>query len=193
MFNPQFPSSAFSHFCRSRLAMLLLRWLLYSHVAEHSNTQLPSFFKLAAVWAGHEAVFCYFGYWRSASGLAWLPYKTLFEWIPKPCIVGNESTARDICLSTLFASNPFEMNWFLPLEGRDPTPMLQEDVGLIPFTHYFTLAMSAFLWCWYLPLPLCRLILLSFDWVAHCRSWCLVAWSFFNRRDHSWLCGRITN
>ena len=24
------------------------------YVAEHSNTQLPSFFKMAAVWAGHE-------------------------------------------------------------------------------------------------------------------------------------------
>ncbi len=78
---------------------------------------------------------------------------------------------------TLFASNPFEMNSILPLEGRDLNPMLQ-DVGLIfhpPLLYLGYVGFSVVL-----AFAVAALLVdpIEFDWVAHCRSWCLVAWIF---------------
>ncbi|MEZ9908676.1 heme lyase CcmF/NrfE family subunit [Vibrio sp. 10N.261.51.A3] len=147
------------------------------YVAEHSNTQLPSFFKLAAVWAGHEG-----------SLLFWV--LTLSVWSAVIALqkqYSNEYQSRVLWVMnlllaifawfTLFASNPFEMNTTLPLEGRDLNPMLQ-DVGLIfhpPLLYLGYVGFSVVL-----AFAVAALLVdpIEFDWVAHCRSWCLVAWIF---------------
>ncbi|WP_454441287.1 heme lyase CcmF/NrfE family subunit [Vibrio bathopelagicus] len=147
------------------------------YVAEHSNTQLPSFFKMAAVWAGHEGsllfwvltISCWSGviafqkHYSSAyqSRVLWVMNVLLaiFAWF------------------TLLASNPFEMNSTLPLEGRDLNPMLQ-DVGLIfhpPLLYLGYVGFSVVL-----AFAVAALLVdpIEFDWVVHCRSWCLTAWIF---------------
>ncbi|GAM71148.1 cytochrome c-type heme lyase subunit nrfE [Vibrio sp. JCM 19236] len=43
---------------------------------------------------------------------------------------------------TLLASNPFELNALVPLEGRDLNPMLQ-DIGLLSIHHFCMLVMLA--------------------------------------------------
>ena len=101
------------------------------YVAQHSNSQLPDFFKFAASWGGHEG-----------SMLFWLTALTL--WSGVFCIFSrkidrlfaNRTLAMLALISLgfmlfiLLVSNPFERSFPPPPEGRDLNPMLQ-DVGLI--------------------------------------------------------------
>lgn len=123
------------------------------YVAEHSNTQLPSAFKIAAVWAGHEGsllfwvltLSCWAGLIAKQShyrtdyhdAVLWVMnlLLTVFAWF------------------TLVASNPFELNSVLVSEGRDLNPMLQ-DVGLIFIPPLLYLGMSDFLSFWHFQLRL---------------------------------------
>ncbi|MGI9877515.1 heme lyase CcmF/NrfE family subunit [Vibrio chagasii] len=147
------------------------------YVAEHSNTQLPSFFKLAAVWAGHEGSLLFWVLTISVwSGVIALQKHYSNEYQSRVLWVMNLLIAI-FAWFTLFASNPFEMNSILPLEGRDLNPMLQ-DVGLIfhpPLLYLGYVGFSVVL-----AFAVAALLVdpIEFDWVAHCRSWCLVAWIF---------------
>ena len=101
------------------------------YVAQHSNSQLPDFFKFAATWGGHEG-----------SMLFWLAALTL--WTGVFCIFADKSDrlfyhrtlamigliALGFMLFILLVSSPFERSFPPPPEGRDLNPMLQ-DVGLI--------------------------------------------------------------
>ncbi|MDE8034248.1 heme lyase NrfEFG subunit NrfE [Actinobacillus equuli subsp. equuli] len=101
------------------------------YVAQHSNSQLPDFFKFAATWGGHEG-----------SMLFWLTALTL--WTSVFCIFSDKSDrlfnyrtqamlgliSLGFMLFILLVSNPFERSFPPPPEGRDLNPMLQ-DVGLI--------------------------------------------------------------
>ncbi|MDH5928083.1 heme lyase CcmF/NrfE family subunit [Vibrio lentus] len=147
------------------------------YVAEHSNTQLPSFFKLAAVWAGHEGSLLFWVLTISVwSGVIALQKHYSNEYQSRVLWVMNLLLAI-FSWFTLFASNPFEMNSILSLEGRDLNPMLQ-DVGLIfhpPLLYLGYVGFSVVL-----AFAVAALLVdpIEFDWVAHCRSWCLVAWIF---------------
>ncbi|OMO23226.1 heme lyase CcmF/NrfE family subunit [Vibrio lentus] len=147
------------------------------YVAEHSNTQLPSFFKLAAVWAGHEGSLLFWVLTISVwSGVIAIQKHYSNEYQSRVLWVMNLLLAI-FAWFTLFASNPFEMNSMLPLEGRDLNPMLQ-DVGLIfhpPLLYLGYVGFSVVL-----AFAVAALLVdpIEFDWVAHCRSWCLVAWIF---------------
>lgn len=102
-----------------------------TYVAAHSNSQLPSFFKFAATWGGHEG-----------SMLFWLT--ALCLWTGVFCIFfrktdrlfANRSLAVlaliifGFALFIVAVSSPFERIYPQPPEGRDLNPMLQ-DVGLI--------------------------------------------------------------
>ena len=101
------------------------------YVAQHSNSQLPDFFKFAATWGGHEG-----------SMLFWLTALTL--WTVVFCLFSRKIdrlfanrtlamislVAMGFMLFILLVSNPFERGFPPPPEGRDLNPMLQ-DVGLI--------------------------------------------------------------
>ena len=101
------------------------------YVAAHSNSQLPTFFKVAATWGGHEG-----------SILFWL--FTLSFWLVAFAFFSRKndrtfsaqtlSLLGLICLGfaifILFYSNPFGRAFPAPAEGRDLNPMLQ-DIGLI--------------------------------------------------------------
>ncbi|CAK2392028.1 heme lyase CcmF/NrfE family subunit [Vibrio crassostreae] len=147
------------------------------YVAEHSNTQLPLFFKLAAVWAGHEGSLLFWVLTISVwSGVIALQKHYSNEYQSRVLWVMNLLLAI-FAWFTLFASNPFEMNSILPLEGRDLNPMLQ-DVGLIfhpPLLYLGYVGFSVVL-----AFAVAALLVdpIEFDWVSHCRSWCLVAWIF---------------
>ncbi|MFA0143293.1 heme lyase CcmF/NrfE family subunit [Vibrio kanaloae] len=147
------------------------------YVSEHSNTQLPSFFKLAAVWAGHEGSLLFWVLTISVwSGVIALQKHYSNEYQSRVLWVMNLLLAI-FAWFTLFASNPFEMNSTLPLEGRDLNPMLQ-DVGLIfhpPLLYLGYVGFSVVL-----AFAVAALLVdpIEFDWVAHCRSGCLVAWIF---------------
>ncbi|MFV0575997.1 MAG: heme lyase CcmF/NrfE family subunit [Vibrio sp.] len=102
-----------------------------AYIAQHSNSHLPVFYKIAAVWGGHEGSF-----------LFWL--LSLLAWSALVAFLGKSQnfefqhwTQLILCLISvaiagyiLWASNPFVRLDVVPFEGRDLNPMLQ-DIGLI--------------------------------------------------------------
>lgn len=148
------------------------------YVAAHSNSQLPTFFKLAATWGGHEGSMLF---WLFSLSL-WL---SLFAYASRkmdPIIaIRTLSILGLLCLGfglfILYFSNPFVRQFPVPPEGRDLNPMLQ-DVGLIfhppllylgyvGFAVNFALTIAALL-SGHLDAALAR-------WM---RSWALVSWLF---------------
>ncbi|GIU43511.1 heme lyase CcmF/NrfE family subunit [Shewanella algidipiscicola] len=118
-------------------AMVILGYLFIAndfsvaYVANHSNTQLASVYKVAAVWGGHEG-----------SMLFWITATALWSSFIVNQHKANSAFMRSLCailaaimcgflLFLLFTSNPFaRLLPNIPLEGRDLNPILQ-DIGLI--------------------------------------------------------------
>ncbi|MBL6734611.1 MAG: heme lyase CcmF/NrfE family subunit [Shewanellaceae bacterium] len=149
-----------------------------AYVAANSNTQLPTFYKVAAVWGGHEG-----------SLLLWLFCLSLWTWA-----VAHFSGTLEVEFLTrvllilgwvmvgfggfiMLTSNPFELSAVVPPQGRDLNPLLQ-DIGLIVhppmlymgyvgFAVSFAFAMAALLGG-----------RLDAAWIRWCRPWTLVAWTF---------------
>src|SRR5690606_40070730 len=112
-----------------------------AYVAQNSNSQLPLFYRIAAVWGGHEG-----------SLLLWLLMQT--GWACAVSVFSrqlpNAMVARVLgvlglvtagfLLFVLFSSNPFERLVPAAVNGMDLNPLLQ-DVGLI--LHSSLLYMSS--------------------------------------------------
>lgn len=149
------------------------------YVANNSNTHLPWFYRLVAVWGAHEG-----------SMLLWVT--TLALWILAVCrystslpedflktILGSLSaiTAGFLCF-ILFTSNPFLRTLpFVPLNGHDLNPLLQDPgliihppmlyMGYVGFSVAFSFAIAALLGK-----------RLDTDWARWTRRWTLAAWCF---------------
>ena len=101
------------------------------YVSQHSNTQLPTMYRIAAVWGGHEG-----------SLLLWLVM--LCSWMMAVSIFSSQLPdvmvarvlgvlgliAVGFLLFMLLTSNPFERLAEIPANGRDLNPLLQ-DPGLV--------------------------------------------------------------
>ncbi|OOF84252.1 cytochrome C biogenesis protein CcmF [Rodentibacter ratti] len=101
------------------------------YVAAHSNSQLPTFFKVAATWGGHEGSMLF---WLFSLSL-WLTSFAFFNRKNDRTFSAQSLALLGlICfgfaLFILFYSNPFGRIFPAPIEGRDLNPMLQ-DIGLI--------------------------------------------------------------
>ena len=101
------------------------------YVAAHSNSQLPTFFKVAATWGGHEGSILF---WLFTLSLWLVAFAFLSRKNDRTFSAQTLSLLGLICLGfaifILFYSNPFGRAFPAPAEGRDLTPMLQ-DIGLI--------------------------------------------------------------
>ncbi|MBF0750725.1 MULTISPECIES: heme lyase NrfEFG subunit NrfE [unclassified Pasteurella] len=148
------------------------------YVAAHSNSQLPTFFKVAATWGGHEGSMLF---WLFSLSL-WL---TAFAFFNRK----NDRTFSSQSLSLLgvicfgfavfilFYSNPFGRIFPAPIEGRDLNPMLQDIglifhppllyVGYVGFAVNFAISLSALIH----HLPVQQI-------ADKMRSWVLFSWLF---------------
>ena len=101
------------------------------YVAAHSNSQLPTFFKVAATWGGHEGSILF---WLFTLSLWLVAFAFFSRKNDRTFSAQTLSLLGLICLGfaifILFYSNPFGRAFPAPLEGRDLNPMLQ-DIGLI--------------------------------------------------------------
>jgi cytochrome c-type biogenesis protein CcmF len=148
------------------------------YVAEHSNSQLPSYYRFAALWGGHEGSLLLWAFiltvWTTAVA-------TFSKHLP------DEMVARVLgvmglisvgfLLFMLFTSNPFDRLLPAAMDGRDLNPLLQ-DIGLIihppmlymgyvGFSVAFAFALSALLGG-----------KLDATWARWSRPWTTVAWVF---------------
>ncbi len=124
------------------------------YVANNSNSKLPFFYTVSAVWGGHEG-----------SLLLWVfilsVFSTLAVWIHwrtqptiMPYLIGVECAIifGFLCL-IVFLSSPFERLLPVPLEGKDLNPLLQDPamvmhppmlyMGYVGFSIPFSFAMAA--------------------------------------------------
>ncbi len=148
------------------------------YVAEHSNSLLPMFYKVAAVWGGHEG-----------SMLLWVFILTL--WIVSVTLFSRRLPAQMVTLVLavmglisvgflsflLIVSNPFERLLPAAVDGRDLNPLLQDPgmafhppllyMGYVGFSVAFAFAIAA-------------LISGRLDaaWARWSRPWTTIAWVF---------------
>lgn len=148
------------------------------YVAVNSNTLLPLFYKISALWGGHEG-----------SLYLWVWVLTLYTWMVSRRGRRHYPERLPVILAVqgllvvgffgliLFLSSPFERQFPIPLEGRDLNPLLQDPgmvihppmlyLGYVGFSVPFAFAMTALLTNWKSEL-----------WIGHIRRWALIAWGF---------------
>jgi len=148
-------------------------------VANHSNTQLPLFYKITAVWGNHEGSLLLWVYILAA----WTIAVAIFsKQLPLDMVARVLSVMGLISIGfmlfTLFTSNPFErLLPNAPLEGKDLNPLLQDPgmvihppmlyFGYVGFSVAFAFAIAA--------LSSGRL---DAAWARWSRPWTNVAWAF---------------
>ncbi|MBL4831070.1 MAG: heme lyase CcmF/NrfE family subunit [Aliivibrio sp.] len=147
-----------------------------TYIAQHSNSHLPIFFKIAAVWGGHEGslLFWVFSLSGWAAAIALVHRKNNQEFISRVLIVLALLTAT-FGLFTLLASNPFERLFPTPFEGRDLNPMLQ-DVGLIFHPPLLYLGYVGFSAAFAFAVAALTMPDINIPWPKWSRSWTLAAW-----------------
>ena len=150
-----------------------------SYVAHHSNSLLPIYYKVTAVWGGHEGSFLL---WVLIFTLWTLAVSIFSNGIPLAMVARVLSILGMIgtgfYLYMLWASDPFEsLLPFYPIDGKDLNPLLQDFgmiihppmlyMGYVGFSVAFAFAISALLTG-----------KLDSTWARWSRPWTLAAWAF---------------
>ncbi len=165
-------------------SFVILSWCFYVndfsvlYVSEHSNTQLPTIYRLAAVWGGHEG-----------SLLLWVLLLTLWTFAVAQLsrtldermiarVIGVMGLiAIGLLLFILITSNPFDRIFPAPPDGRSLNPLLQDPglvfhppmlyMGYVGFSVAFAFAIASLLSGQ-----------LDAAWARWSRPWTTVAWVF---------------
>jgi cytochrome c-type biogenesis protein CcmF len=149
-----------------------------AYVANHSNSKLPTQFRLAATWGGHEGSLLLWllmlAGWSAAVSVAsrQLPDAMVARVLG---VLGLVSAG--FLLFTLFTSNPFERVLPPPADGRDLNPLLQDPglifhppmlyMGYVGFSVAFAFALGALI-----------AGRLDATWARWSRPWTIAAWIF---------------
>jgi len=148
------------------------------YVAQNSNSLLPIFYKVAALWGGHEGSL-YLWVWvltLYTAVVSWHGRKQYPEHLPVILAVQGWLVVGFFGL-ILFLSNPFERLFPVPADGHDLNPLLQDPgmvfhppmlyLGYVGFSVPFAFAMTALITRWRSEL-----------WIGLIRRWALIAWGF---------------
>lgn len=149
-----------------------------AYVANHSNSQLPFFFKIAAVWGGHEGslLFWVFALTIWAMSVA-IFSKGLEEVFTARVLSVLAMVILGFTFFMLLTSSPFERIFPIPAEGRDLNPMLQ-DVGLIFHPPMLYLGYVGFSVSFAFAIAALMSGSLDSAWARWSRPWTLAAWIF---------------
>ena len=148
------------------------------YVANNSNTELPTMFKVSAVWGAHEGSLLLWALILVAWSVAVSVFsKQLPNEVLNHILIILGLISIGFLLFLLLTSNPFERLEVPPVQGRELNPLLQ-DFGLIihpPMLYMGYVGMAvpfAFV--------LSSLIRGQLDstWLRWSRPWTLVAWAF---------------
>jgi cytochrome c-type biogenesis protein CcmF len=148
------------------------------YVANNSNTELPTIFKMSAVWGAHEGSLLLWALILSGWSVAVSIFsKRLPSVVLNHILIILGLISIGFLLFLLLTSNPFERLDIIPIQGRELNPLLQ-DFGLIihpPMLYmgYVGLAVPfAFV--------LSSLVRGQLDstWLRWSRPWTLIAWAF---------------
>ncbi len=165
-------------------SFLALTWSFYvndfsvAYVTAHSNSLLPTVYRLSAVWGGHEGslllwMFMLSGWTFAVAQLS----RTLDETMVARVLGVLGLVATGLLLFVLFTSNPFERMLPAAENGRDLNPLLQDPglvfhppmlyMGYVGFSVAFAFAIAALLSG-----------RLDAAWARWSRPWTTTAWIF---------------
>ena len=165
-------------------SMAALAWSFYvsdfsvAYVAGHSNSVLPTMYRLAAVWGGHEGslllwVFMLAGWTVAVAQRS----RTLDEAMVARVLGVLGLVSTGLLLFVLLTSNPFDRLLPAPADGRDLNPLLQDPglifhppllyMGYVGFSVAFAFAIAALLSG-----------RLDAAWARWSRPWTTTAWIF---------------
>jgi cytochrome c-type biogenesis protein CcmF len=165
-------------------SMAALAWSFYAkdfsvaYVAGHSNSMLPTMYRLAAVWGGHEGslllwVFMLAGWTVAVAQRS----RTLDETMVARVLGVLGLVTTGLLLFVLLTSNPFDRLIPAAAEGRDLNPLLQDPglifhppllyMGYVGFSVAFAFAIAALLSG-----------RLDAAWARWSRPWTTAAWVF---------------
>ena len=166
------------------ISFAILAWCFYAndfsvlYVAEHSNSQLPTVYRLGAVWGGHEGslllwIFLLTGWAFAVAQLS----KTLDEFMVARVLGVLGLVATGLLLFVLATSNPFERLLPAAQDGRSLNPLLQDPglvfhppmlyMGYVGFSVAFAFAIASLLSG-----------KLDAAWARWSRPWTTTAWIF---------------
>jgi cytochrome c-type biogenesis protein CcmF len=149
-----------------------------AYVAHHSNSQLPEFFKIAAVWGGHEGSLLF---WVFSLAVWTTAVAALSKGIEEVFTARVLSVLAIVIVGFTFfmllTSNPFERLFPVPMEGRDLNPMLQ-DVGLIFHPPMLYIGYVGFAVSFAFAIAALMSGSLDSAWARWSRPWTLAAWVF---------------
>ncbi|WP_295886833.1 heme lyase CcmF/NrfE family subunit [uncultured Thiohalocapsa sp.] len=148
------------------------------YVAEHSNTLLPTIYKISAVWGGHEGSLLLWVLMMAAWGAAVAAFSGNLPLTVVARVISVQGmVAIGFLLFMLLTSNPFERLFPVPPEGRDLNPLLQDPglaihppmlyMGYVGFSVAFAFAVAALIGG-----------RLDAAWARWSRPWTTVAWVF---------------
>jgi cytochrome c-type biogenesis protein CcmF len=165
-------------------AFVCLSWAFYvndfsvDYVARHSNSQLPTMYRLAAVWGGHEGSLLLWVLMSAGWALAVAIFSRQLPDAMVARVLGVLGLVMFGLLAfVIFTSNPFDRMLPAAADGRDLNPLLQDPglifhppllyMGYVGFSVAFAFAIAA-------------LISGQIDaaWARWSRPWTTVAWVF---------------
>lgn len=148
------------------------------YVANNSNTHLPTFYKVAALWGGHRGslflwIWILTGYTAAVArhGRSRYPDRLAMVLAVQGALIAGFYGLL------LFLSDPFTRLYPIPAQGQNMNPLLQDPgmaihppllyLGYVGFSVPFAFAMTALLTRWK-----------SEWWIGYTRRWALIAWGF---------------
>ncbi|MDN3653635.1 heme lyase CcmF/NrfE family subunit [Thalassotalea ponticola] len=150
-----------------------------AYVAGHSNSQLPYYFKVSAVWGGHEGslllwVFCLTAWTMAVAVFS----KNVDQAFVSRVLAIMGMVAVGFMAFTILTSNPFErLLPNAPMEGRDLNPLLQ-DVGLIIHPPMLYMGYVGFSVAFAFAIAALMCGKMDAAWARWSRPWTLAAWMF---------------
>lgn len=175
----------FGMFAFTAISLIILAWgfvnddFSVKYIASHSNSHLPYYFKISAVWGGHEGSLLLWVFSLTAWTAAVAKFsKGIDEAFISRVLAVLGMIAVGFMLFTILTSNPFERLWpMVPTEGRDLNPLLQ-DIGLIihPPMLYFGYVGFSVAFAFAVAALMCGK--LDAAWARWARPWTVAAWVF---------------
>ena len=166
------------------MAFASLTWCFYvsdfsvAYVANHSNTLLPTLYRLSAVWGGHEGSLLLWVLLLSGWSFAVAQLSRGLDVVMVARVIAVLGLVLvGLMLFVVLTSNPFDRLIQVPAEGRDLNPLLQDPglvfhppmlyMGYVGFSVAFAFAIAS-------------LISGRLDaaWARWSRPWTTIAWVF---------------
>ena len=147
------------------------------YVASHSSSDLPTLYKITALWAGQEGSLLFWFWLLALFSAVMILRGRRGDDITDNSLPVLAFTQLFFSLLLILPSRPFERFPFIPEDGRGLNPLLQNPgmifhpptlyVGYVGFTIPFALGIGALL-----------ADRRDTEWLKRCRIWTIISWIF---------------